>query len=155
MYQPITSLQRACGTTLIEVLVTVLVLGVGLLGGAAMHANALKTNNGALQRSQAVMLAYFMLDAMRANKADAIAGSYNLGSAGTPDTPVCTAPTESALITHDQAAWFSALKENLGDVSTTCGLIACNATTCTVKVFWDDSRAGGLQTQIIEISSRL
>lgn len=148
-------MSRHSGFTLIEVLVAVLVLGLGLLGVAALQANATKTNHSALQRTQAVMLAYFMLDAMRANKDAAKAGSYNLGTLGPPDTPQCTAPTESDLITHDQAQWFTALKQNLGNANTTCGLIACNASSCTVKVFWDDSHAGGLGNQVIEVTSRL
>lgn len=146
-------MRRQIGFTLIEVLVAVLVLGLGLLGVAALQANALKTNHSALQRSQAVMLAYFMLDAMRANRAAAQAGSYNRGTL--PDTPECTAPTESDLVTHDQAQWFAALKETLGNAPTTCGLIACNAASCTVKVYWDDSHAGGSSNQVIEVSSRL
>ncbi|BCU07710.1 type IV pilus modification protein PilV [Allochromatium tepidum] len=150
------NMNRQSGFTLIEVLVAVLVLALGLLGLAGLQANAVKTNHSALQRSQAVMLAYFMMDAMRANKAVAGAGSYNLGTPGTPDAPVCDAPTESDLVTHDQAHWFAALKENLGDAPTTCGLIACDASAnCTVKVFWDDSRAGGSSAQTIEITSRL
>lgn len=142
------------GFSLIEVLVAVLVLGVGLLGIAALQTQAVKTNHSAMQRSQAVMLAYFMLDAMRANKAAAQAGSYNLGSLA-PDTPVCTAPAEADLVTHDQAKWFEYLKENLGDAATTCGLIACDTSSCTVKVFWDDSRAGGSSAQVIEVRSQL
>jgi len=153
MYQSITPSQCSRGVTLIEVLITILVLGLGLLGVAALQANALKINQSALQRSQASMLAYFMLDAMRANLTDATAGNYDLGTL--PSTSVCTAPTGTTLITHDQAAWFTALKENLGNVSTTCGLIACNTTSCTVKVFWDDSRAGGENTQKVEVTSRL
>ncbi len=148
-------MKRETGFSLIEVLVAVLVLGFGLLGVAGLQANALRTNHSALQRSQAVMLAYFMLDAMRANKEAAVAGSYDLGTPGTPDTPECTAPTESNLITSDQARWFAALKENLGDADTTCGLIACNAASCTVRVFWDDSRAGGSSAQVIEVTSQL
>jgi type IV pilus assembly protein PilV len=155
MYQPITYHKRCRGSSLIEVLVAVLVLSIGLLGVAALQGNALKTNNSALQRSQAVALAYFILDAMRVNKSEAIAGNYDLGSIGATDTPVCSAPTVNSLATHDQSAWFAALKENLGNVDTTCGLIDCDATTCTVKVFWDDSRAGGEQAQVIAVSTKL
>lgn len=164
MYQSIISRRRARGVTLLEVLISVLVLGVGLLGVAAMQANALKTNHSALQRSQAVMLAYFMLDAMRANRNAALAGDYDLGtigSAGSDDSPVCTAPTGSTHITRDQAAWFAAMKDNLGDLNTTCGLIACAAARCTVKVMWDDERANlnldqeTPEPQIIEVSTVL
>ncbi|QIK36823.1 type IV pilus modification protein PilV [Caldichromatium japonicum] len=146
-------MNRQTGFTLIEVLVALIVLSVGLLGVAALQANALKTNHSALQRSQAVMLAYFMLDAMRANRQAALNGDYDLGSTA---NPVCTSPSGSTLVTHDQAAWINALKQNLGNVSTTCGMIDCDNTgDCTVQIQWDDSRAGGLSTQMIEVRSRL
>ncbi|BBD77775.1 type IV pilus modification protein PilV [Hydrogenophilus thermoluteolus] len=146
-------MKRQRGLGLIEVLIAVLVLAIGLLGVAALQANALKANQSALQRSQATMLAYLMLDAMRANRDAATAGGYNLGTPGSPDTPECNPPSENDLITRDQAYWLGKLKENLGNSA--CGLIACTATSCTVKVFWDDSRAGGSTTQIIEVTSQL
>jgi len=57
---------------MIEVLVAVLVLAIGLLGVAALQTNALKNNQSAFQRSQASMLAYYMMDAMRAREADRV-----------------------------------------------------------------------------------
>jgi len=146
---------RNAGFSMIEVLVAVLILAIGLLGVAAMQTNALKSNQSAFQRSQATMLAYYMMDAMRANRSAAILGSYNLGDLDGND-PECSSPVGANLITNDQAAWFSALKANLGNFDTTCGLIACNVTSCTVKVFWDDSRAeGGEDNQIVELTSRI
>lgn len=59
---------RARGVTLIEVLVAVLVLAIGLLGYASLLAFSLKANQSANFRSQATVLAYDALDAMRANR---------------------------------------------------------------------------------------
>ncbi len=142
-------LNRDAGFSLIEVLVAVLVLSLGLLGVAALQTNALKSNQSAFQRSQATMLSYFMMDAMRANRSVAMIGSYDLGK-------TCTAPSAGSLITNDQIAWINALKANLGNQSTTCGEISCSTTNCTVKVYWDDSRSlGGGASQVVEIKSRL
>ncbi len=146
---------NAKGFTLIEVLVSTLILGLGFLGLSALQVNSLKNNHSAFQRSQAVMLANFMMDSMRANKQAAINGQYNLGSTGANETPVCSAPTGNTLVKNDQATWFAAMKENLGNTNKTCGLINCNADQCLVKVFWDDSRAGGSTEQAIEITSQL
>lgn len=55
------------GFTLIEVLVSTLVLAVGILGVAAMQMVSFQTNQGAYMRSQAVYLAQDILDRMRAN----------------------------------------------------------------------------------------
>jgi type IV pilus assembly protein PilV len=59
------------GVTLIEVLVAVLVLSLGLLGYAALLAFSLKANQSANFRTQATILAYEALDAIRANRVNA------------------------------------------------------------------------------------
>jgi type IV pilus assembly protein PilV len=142
------------GFSLLEVLVAVIVLAIGLLGIARLQTQALKTNVSASQRSQAVMLAYYMMDAMRVNRDNAIAGAYNTGSAS---NPTCTKPPQgTTLAKNDLHHWFTQLKENLGDTDTTCASIACDANgVCTVRIQWDDSRAGGATNQSIEITSRL
>jgi type IV pilus assembly protein PilV len=146
---------RESGFLLIETLVAVIVLAIGLLGVSALQISMQKSNQSALRRSQANMLAYYMMDAMRANKNVALLGSYDVGNLST-NTPVCTAPTGSTLIVNDQSDWFQALKSNLGNLSSTCGLINCTATSCTVSVYWDDSRSvGGGTTQTITVKSRI
>ncbi len=55
------------GSSLIEVLVTLLVFSVGLLGLAAMQLNALQGSADSGQRSQAVWLAQDMAERIRAN----------------------------------------------------------------------------------------
>ncbi len=77
---------RQSGFTLLEVLVAVVVLGVGMLGVAALQVNALKSNQSSLQRTQAVTMIYYMLDAMRANRADAANELYDMGK-------TCAVPT--------------------------------------------------------------
>lgn len=56
------------GFTLIEVLIAVLVLSIGLLGLAALQATSLRNNHSGYLRSQATLLAYDMIDRMRANR---------------------------------------------------------------------------------------
>jgi len=144
--------QKQRGATFIEVLISALMLGFGFVGLAALQTNTLRVNQSAFQRTQAVMLANFMMDAMRANREGVIAGEYDIG---TPGNPACTAPAGSTLASQDRTRWFAALKENLTDTDTTCGLIACTDTLCTVEVYWDDSWAGGLTDQVVEVTSDL
>jgi type IV pilus assembly protein PilV len=145
---------RQSGFSMIEVLVAVLILAIGLLGVAAIQTTALKNNNSALQRSQATMLAYFMMDAMRANRSKVPLNEYDLGE-------TCITPSIGSLATNDQNAWFTALKANLGNVSTTCGEINCDDYICTVKVYWQDKRGlsgsdeEGITNELVEITSRL
>lgn len=128
---------RQTGFTLIEVLISVLILGIGMLGVAAMQATALRNNQSALQRSQAVIQTYTILDAMRANRNAAVLGQYN-------ESKLCTAPTGNSLIDVSKKVWIDSLKQALGDFETTCGSISCKDANCLITVYWDDSRAKGL-----------
>ena len=125
--------QRGLG--LIEVMVAVLILGVGLLGIAAMQATALRNSQSSVERSQAVMQTYAILDAMRANVAVARIGGYNLSSM------TCTEPDAGDLAANDRAVWIASLKDSLNDSA--CGQINCGSLDCEITVQWDDSRGGG------------
>src|SRR3569833_497143 len=65
------------GFTMKEVLVSVVVLSVGMLGVAGLQATGPRTNHSAYLRSQAPALAYDMIDRMRANKTAITSGAYN------------------------------------------------------------------------------
>ena len=70
------------GYTLIEVLVALLVVSLGLLGMAALQISALKQNQNAYVRSQAIIAANDIMDRMRANTTAVANGSYFSDSAG-------------------------------------------------------------------------
>lgn len=137
----------ARGVGLIEVLVAVLVLAIGLLGVAAMQAMALRNSQSSLERSQGVVHAYTILDAMRANPVQARAGAYNIGM-------TCVAPGGGSLVSNDLNAWITVLQQNLGP--TACGQVNCVGPMCTVSVRWDDSRGtAGSVTQTFTTTSRI
>ena len=122
------------GAGMIEVMVSVLVLAVGVLGIAAMQAAALRSSQSAYERSQGVVNTYSIIDAMRANRGDARAGTYNMSW-------TCTVPGGSGLVAKDQAFWLTSVQRNLG--SSACGRIQCTSALCTIEVRWDDTRAKG------------
>jgi type IV pilus assembly protein PilV len=129
------------GVGLIEVLVSVLILAIGLLGIAAMQATALRNSQGSFERTQVVIQSYSILDAMRANRNAAIAGEYALGGG-----MICAVPASGTLAQADMQRWISSLKDSIGSGvatdTTTCGQVVCTAAgQCTVTVRWDDSRA--------------
>lgn len=64
--------QRTAGLTLVEILITLLVMSIGLLGVAGLHAMSLRNNYDALMRSHASTLAADIADRMRANRGAAI-----------------------------------------------------------------------------------
>ncbi|WP_241201117.1 type IV pilus modification protein PilV [Lysobacter enzymogenes] len=130
------------GVGLVEILIAVLVLGLGLLGVAAMQSLALRNSQSALERSQAVVQAYAMADAMRANAAAAKAGSYNTAAPLCYSASAGAAGGDADLATADLAAWVQSLGKSLGATASTCGRIACAAEVCTIEVIWDDTRGG-------------
>ncbi|MEA9710798.1 type IV pilus modification protein PilV [Xanthomonas campestris] len=134
----INSPKKIAGVTLIEVMISVLIMGIGMLGIAAMQTTALRNNQGALRRTEVVMQTYTILDAMRANRDVALIGGYNTTNM------LCTAPTGSGLPDRDRALWLTGLKNALGNSESTCGLIACNDGNCRITIRWDDSRSKNL-----------
>jgi len=123
------------GAGLIEVLVAVLVMGIGLLGVAAMQATALRNNQSALERTQATIQTYSILDAMRANRQRALAGDYNM-------VRTCTVPaTGGTLALKDIHAWFTDMQNAHSMGNTACASIVQNGNQFVVTVDWDDSRA--------------
>lgn len=122
------------GASLIEVLVSVLIMGIGLLGIAAMQATALRNSQSSLERSQAVIQSYTILEAMRANPAGVAAAQYNMAQ-------TCNPPAANGTLAgQDLRDWIASLEQSLGDSPNTCGTVACVATNCVVTVQWDDSR---------------
>lgn len=67
------------GFTLIEVLVSVVVFSIGLIGLASLQTISLKHNNDSYMRSQAILLAQDIADRMRANGLAVANGDYNMG----------------------------------------------------------------------------
>ena len=76
--------RRQRGFTLIEIMISVFILAVGLLGIASMQAQSLQFNFSAYQRSQATFLAYDIVDRIRVNKPQALLGSYNFALGAGP-----------------------------------------------------------------------
>ncbi len=70
----------ATGFTLIEVLVTVLLLSIGLLGLAKLQFWGVKHTGSAYFRTQATLLANELIERVRANPRGLAAGSYQLTS---------------------------------------------------------------------------
>ncbi len=120
------------GTSMIEVLIAVLILGIGLLGIAAMQAVTLRNGQSSLERSEAVMQGYGVFDSMRSNMTNARANSYNL-----PRT--CAVPAaNSTLAQRDLGQWINGIQDTLGPSA--CGTVNCLSNVCTVTVDWLDSR---------------
>lgn len=146
----IPNMHRQTGSGLLEVMVAVLVLSLGLLGLAGLQARTLQQNQSSLQRSQAVLLSYSMLDALRIDRQGAINGAYNIGQ-------TCVPPAANGNLANDTISnWLTSLQARLGANPTTCGSITCAVSgICTVRIIWDDSRAGGNANEIFESRTQI
>lgn len=146
MRSPTSTHRHQRGVGLIEVLVSVLVMAIGMLGLAALQSLAMRNSQSSLDRTQAVYQIYSILDAMRANSNSLAA--YALAMQAAP----CNAPAAGAtLASKDLNWWITQLQKgqdgtgqgSLGPGA--CGSItidAANPRLVTVTVKWDDSRGG-------------
>lgn len=112
------NMRNQTGTTLIEVLVTILVMSVGLLGLAALQGFSLQAGQSAYYRTQATNLAYEVTDFARVNRSAAMAAC---------DLPVL-----------DSWDDFVATQLPGGDVE--IEFIDCDAGQIRVTVTWDEQR---------------
>ncbi|MHB8727921.1 MAG: type IV pilus modification protein PilV [Sulfuricaulis sp.] len=135
--------RRARGFSLVEVLVSLLVLSIGLLGLAALQTTSLRFNRQSYQRTQATLQAYDILDRMRANTLGRQAGNYDSVSpagyrpASPPTTctssPGCS-PSDMALYDIDQ--WNLANSQLLADGA---GEISTTGAVRTITITWKEN----------------
>jgi len=102
------------GFSMIELLVAVLVMGVGVLGITGLQVVSLQNNGSALIRGQAVQLSYEILDRIRANPLGTPAGNaYNnisLAQAPVGATNCEAGPcSEAQMAVFDVAIWKCSL----------------------------------------------
>ena len=138
--------RRQGGFSLVEVLIAVLVLGVGLLGLALLQSISLRNGNSAAHRTQATNLAYDMIDMIRANRPEA--GNYNLirfNDFAAIDPNNCLPPNaSSARWQQDRSIWRCAVVRALpggeGNVEITPPT-ATAAGQVRIRVRWLDDRS--------------
>jgi type IV pilus assembly protein PilV len=150
------------GVSLIEVLVSTLILAIGLVGVASLQAMAMRNNHSAEMRSQASALAYDLADRMRGNVAAANAGMYDPASASAQSA--CHTPSGcdmGQMASDDLQLWLTNVSATLPmgaghvcvDSTPNDGADptnpACdgNDTRFTVKVWWDDNNDGRISVE--------
>jgi len=141
---------KQAGVGLIEVLIAVLVLSIGFLGMAALQTKALSNNNSAMMRTQAVVASYTILDAMRVDRAAALAGGYNTTMTFGTNGQCTASPSVSGLANTQLQEWC----EGVGSGNATTGLAGLGAGTtggvncdnrgvCVVTITFDDDKSTG------------
>lgn len=138
------------GATLIEVLVSILLMALGVLAMAAMQANAVQYGKASEFRSLATLLANDLADRMRANHpANEDMAAYNITDSYTKPTRPGAATKEctgmntclfSEMAAYDVAQWrravFDQLPEGTAYVSVTPK--AVKPTAADIWIAWTD-----------------
>lgn len=119
------------GVTLLEVLITVLVLSLGMLGIAALQIASVRDTQGAYLKSQAVNHAYQIVDAMRANRESANDGSYN-DDFDEDEAGYC-AIADPAAAEGDLCVWEQALAATLPEGAGSISVDGDNVATVCVR----------------------
>lgn len=125
------------GFSLLEVLISIFILAIGLLGLAALQTTSLKNNHSAQHRTSATVLTYDILDRMRLNPTLVLAPSRRLIPNASYARAIGDALPSGGIVGDDLLQWTETLENELpsGD-----GAIAINGNIVTVTVQWDDSR---------------
>ena len=127
--------RRQGGSTLIEVLVTFVILAIGIMGLAGMQLRSLTFSQSALYRTTATGLADDILDRMRANRTSATTNLYNTTLANNSST--FSASTQPQ---RDLGEWKLQIESQLPSGQ---GAIAIASGVATISIKWDDTRGDG------------
>ena len=134
------------GITLIEILVTVVILAIGLLGLAGLQMSGLRNNQSAYYRTQVSALAYDIMDRMRSNPVVAAQpGGYSLNSDKDHDplAPPLIKTCYHALCTTEELAeadlyqWYQDVQDRLPDGR---ARITKTDRIYTVEIYWNNSK---------------
>jgi type IV pilus assembly protein PilV len=150
------------GFTLIEALISVVIMSIGLLGVAALQTRSLGSTNVSSKRSQAILLAGDLADRMRANRlASDLTAANHYASIGAADnscravhynhTHAAAACTAVQLAADDLADWAAQIAAILPtgsgvvcrDSTPNDGVVgapACDAAgnAFAIKIFWTE-----------------
>lgn len=147
---------HAAGISLIETLVTLVVLSIGMLGIAALYVESLKAGNTAVSRTRAVSMAADMADRIRSNPGGADSYEATATAASTSPPNACAETAGSAaldctpaqLAAYDIWQWKTLVGNSTNASAQALGLPAATAlidrdtstspTTYIITVNWAD-----------------
>lgn len=126
--------RRQSGFSLIEVMIAVLVLGVGLLAFAMLQTMSVRFTQSANKRTQAANVSYDLLDQMRVNR---IAAANYAGDYAASQTNCASAPTTVGAASY-RTTWQCRLFSALGPGAR--ARVTYVDGEATVAVTWGDER---------------
>ena len=108
------------GLSMLEILITILVVSIGLLGLAGLQFAGLRAANGAQEHTLATLLAQDIEERIRANGSAAAASAYNnvtLDSTSSPAAADCVTAncTDTQMANFDIYQWYGLIVPTAGD----------------------------------------
>jgi type IV pilus assembly protein PilV len=136
------------GFSLIEAMVSLVVVSVGMIGIAALYGQGLSAGRTALYRTQAVNLAADMADRIRVNR---MGGANYAGPAANnncdPGGGVnCTPPQMAA---HDLWVWTAQVAQQLPNGVGLVQFLGTTPPTYTIQVTWQETGLGAVNYQMV------
>jgi len=146
--RPITRPTAAAGFTLLEVLVTLLVIALALLGTAGLQAYAMKVTTSGQFRTQAVILALDLLERFEANNEAAITGDYAADPLPTNITVDCDQNdcTPADLAIFDLVQFGAKMQAELPTATATVTVAGAGPWTYTLQINWVERLTKGSAT---------
>ena len=153
--------KRPYGVGMVEVLVALVVIGIGMLGIAALYVTALQAKTTSLSRLKAITLANDLADRIRANRSGGTA--YDTTVTTTPADKKCADTTTAAvdcnaadMASNDLFQWQSAITATgslpgsapSGSVSVVAGT-ATSPTVYTITINWSEPTAPNQSYQLM------
>jgi len=134
------SVSRYRGFTLLEVLVTLFVIAIALLGTAGLQSYAMKVHQGGQLRTQAVVLGSDMLERIEANNEAAKVGAYVADPLPSAFPVDCfgTSCTTAALATYDLVQFKTKLEAALPNATATIVRTGAGPWTYTLQINWEE-----------------
>lgn len=142
------SAKNQTGFAMLEVLVSLALIAIVLLGQVGLQSSALKFNKGAALRMQAVLLSDEITERIENNKVQAQAGSYEVAAASTPAAIgtdcMNNSCTSTALASYDLALWqtrvAAALPGATWQITRMADTPSAGMSTFTIVLTWQDRR---------------
>ena len=137
-------IKNSRGFTIIEVLVSMIILSFGVLSLGVLQLTALQNTQGGYLRSQATILAYDIVDSMRANIPAVTGGDYRITfAAGTPAAVDCYGDAADCstdqMASADLTRWRTMLSNYLPAGNGQVGTVDIgDSTQVTVAITWVD-----------------
>ena len=128
------------GSSLIEILVSLLVLAIGLLGMASLQSKSIQFNHSAYLRTQATLLASDIIDRMRIN--DGQANAYVIGTGPASGDPCSSNCLPDEIATTDLIEWKDNLVNQLPEGNGTITAIAGTTNGFNITIQWMEREAG-------------